>query len=388
MGKLKYVFIFFAVSVMNVMSLFAIRVTHGPYLCSMSPNSVTVVWITDKPAVAWVEYMEAADKSFYCEEHPQVYDCVNGRRRALSTLHRVTLKNLKPGMRYQYRIFSKETLQWNSDGDVRFGKTVASNVYSAKPYSFRTFGNTDENVSFVMFNDIHGRNEVMETLAGSVDFTALDFVVFNGDMSSSVESEEQLFADYIDTAVDLFAKETPIMFCRGNHEPRGKFSYSLIDYFPTSDGHFYQLYKVGDVCFLVLDCGEDKVDSDIEYSGLADFDAYREEEAEWVNKVVQSDVFKQAKARIVLSHIPFTTGDWHGALHLRKLLLPVLNRSNIDLMLSGHEHVYSFHPVNDELRFPTIVNDNETLVKCNINQNGIQVEVIDLKGNVVYEYES
>ena len=101
----------------------------------------------------------------------------------------------------------------------------------------------------------------------------------------------------------------------------------------------------------------------------------------------QSDVFKQAKARIVLSHIPFTTGDWHGALHLRKLLLPVLNRSNIDLMLSGHEHVYSFHPVNDELRFPTIVNDNETLVKCNINQNGIQVEVIDLKGNVVYEYE-
>ena len=167
MGKLKYVFIFFAVSVMNVMSLFAIRVTHGPYLCSMSPNSVTVVWITDKPAVAWVEYMEAADKSFYCEEHPQVYDCVNGRRRALSTLHRVTLKNLKPGMRYQYRIFSKETLQWNSDGDVRFGKTVASNVYSAKPYSFRTFGNTDENVSFVMFNDIHGRNEVMETLAGS-----------------------------------------------------------------------------------------------------------------------------------------------------------------------------------------------------------------------------
>ena len=138
---------------------------------------------------------------------------------------------------------------------------------------------------------------------------------------------------------------------------------------------------------MVLECGEDKVDSEIEYSGLADFDAYREEEAEWVNKVVQSDVFKQAKARIVLSHIPFTTGDWHGALHLRKFLLPVLNRSNIDLMLSGHEHVYSFHPVNDELRFPTIVNDNETLVKCNINQNGIQVEVIDLKGNVVYEYE-
>ena len=67
MGKLKYVFIFFAVSVMNVMSLFAIRVTHGPYLCNMSPNSVTVVWITDKPAVAWVEYMEAADKSLYCE---------------------------------------------------------------------------------------------------------------------------------------------------------------------------------------------------------------------------------------------------------------------------------------------------------------------------------
>ena len=38
----------------------------------------------------------------------------------------------------------------------------------------------------------------MAELCKKIDFSELGFVVFNGDMSSSVESEEQLFADYVD----------------------------------------------------------------------------------------------------------------------------------------------------------------------------------------------
>ncbi len=59
------------------------------------------------------------------------------------------------------------------------------------------------------------------------DFSELGFVAFNGDMSSSVESGEQLFKAYLDASAALFAAETPILFTRGNHETRGVFADSL-----------------------------------------------------------------------------------------------------------------------------------------------------------------
>ena len=32
----------------------SIKITHGPYLCDMSTDGVTVVWTTNKPALSWV----------------------------------------------------------------------------------------------------------------------------------------------------------------------------------------------------------------------------------------------------------------------------------------------------------------------------------------------
>ena len=31
------------------------KITHGPYLCDMTRDGVTVVWTTSKPALSWVE---------------------------------------------------------------------------------------------------------------------------------------------------------------------------------------------------------------------------------------------------------------------------------------------------------------------------------------------
>lgn len=118
-----------------------------------------------------------------------------------------------------------------------------------------------------MLNDIHGKADVLTRLCKRVDFSELGFVAFNGDMSSSVESGEQLFKDYLDASAALFAAGTPILFTRGNHETRGVFADSLGDYFPGRDGRFYGIYRYGDVCILLLDCGEDKPDDHAEYNG-------------------------------------------------------------------------------------------------------------------------
>ena len=251
------------------------KITHGPYLCDMTRDGVTVVWTTSKPALSWVEVAPDDGRSFYAQEHSRHYQTVAGRKLADRTLHAVRLKGLQPGTDYCYRIFSQEVTAWPQRGKATYGNVVASDVFRRRPYPFRTFPDSGADCSFIMLNDIHGKADYMKDLCKKIDFSKVGFVVFNGDMSSSVESEEQLFADYIDASVALFASGTPILFNRGNHETRGVWSDRLIDCFPTRSGEFYGIYRYGDVCLLVLDCGEDKPDSDVEYYGLADYDAYR-----------------------------------------------------------------------------------------------------------------
>ena len=363
-----------------------IRITHGPYLCDMTGDGVTVVWTTDKPALSWVELAPDDGKSFYERERPRYYETVAGRKRANQTLHRIRLSGLRPGAGYRYRIYSQEVTEWKYGNAVRYGKIAANDVFRNKPYFFRTFRDTAERISFLVLNDIHGNAAMMEKLCGKIPFRQLDFVMMNGDMVSSVESESQLFRDFIDSSVKLFARETPILYNRGNHETRGLMAEEIIRYFPTRDGRFYQVYTIGDVCFLVLDCGEDKPDSDIEYGGLAYYDEYRKEEARWLRQVVASEKFKNAAARIVFLHVPPTAGGWHVNVQLQELFLPVLNGADIDVMFSGHLHRYAFHPADSQARFPIVENGNTSYLKCDIADGLIRVEVQDT-ARVVHKHE-
>lgn len=312
-----------------------IKITHGPWLCDMTSTGVTVVWTTDKPALSWVEIAEDNGNSFYQKEHKRHYETVAGRRQAHKRVHAVRLKHLKPGTRYNYRIFSQEVVEWKYNDAVKYGDVAATNVFSRAPLRFTTFPEKGSDISFLVFNDIHGRADYMAELVKNEDFSTHDFVLFNGDMSSSVENSDQLFKDYIDTAVSLYASELPLIYNRGNHETRGRHADFLAEYFPTNSKNFYQLYMVGDIACLVLDCGEDKPDNDIEYGNLADYDAYRVEESEWLRQVVASESFRNAAARIVFLHIPLGNGSWHGNLHLEELFLPILNEAGIDVMFPG-----------------------------------------------------
>ena len=365
-----------------------LRITHGPYLCDMTHDGVTVVWTTSKPALSWVEASPADSLNAPALRQARYYQTVAGRKLACRTLHAVRVRGLQPGTDYRYRIFSQEVQSWPDVNNVTYGKTLDADASRRRAYEFRTFPQAGSGCSFIVLNDIHGKADYMTRLCKSVDFSKLGFVAFNGDMSSSVESGEQLFKAYLDASVSLFATGTPILFTRGNHETRGIFADSLGDYFPGQDGRFYGIYRYGDVCILLLDCGEDKTDDHAEYNGLADYDAYRIEECEWLKKAVRSDEFLSASARIVLLHIPPMAEAWHGSVHLNELFVPVLNEAGIDLMLCGHDHVYSFRPAGEQgTRFPIVVNDNKSYVRCDVADSLIRVQVVGLREKVAHVHE-
>lgn len=360
-----------------------INITHGPWLTGMTDNAVTVVWKTDRPALSWVEFAKDTGEHFYADAHERRYDSAHGRRICLDTLHRVRLTGLKPGTVYCYRIFSQVTEGWDYSDYVKLGNIASSSVYKKEPYRFRTFDPDAETVSFFVLNDIHGRSGDMRKMCSGVDFKKYDFVLLNGDMCTVTESEDDMFNGWLDAAVDMFATDVPIVFARGNHENRGRFADSCFRYFPAPGGEFYYRFNVGNTEFIVLDGGEDKPDSDIEYGGIAEFDAYREAESEWLKGVAEN---RTGECRIVFLHIPPTSSSWHGDRHIQKNFLPALDGEGVSLMLSGHTHRNMLIEPAESHDYPILVNGNRSSLSVQVGNGNIAVTVAGEDGKTIKKH--
>lgn len=379
MCKKRFLLLIFTILPLLMFAQESFKIKYGPYLQNVSNDEATVVWVTSKNALAWVEVAPDDGSHFYADARPQYFETVNGRK-LVGQLHKVKIKGLERGTKYRYRIYSREVLD-NYNWDTSFGKIAASSSY--QPFSFTTLDETKDEFSFAVVNDIHADTLALQDLLNQVELKKKDFVIFNGDMMSHLNSEKLMFEGFLDKSVEMFAPNIPFYFTRGNHETRGPFSTRFMDYFPSPTGKPYFTLRHGPAFFIMLDSGEDKPDTDIEYGGLSAFDEYREEQAEWLKRVVESDEFKQAPVKIVAIHVPAFTSTWHGTLHVEQLFIPILNKAGIDLMFSGHTHRYSFIDKGEKGNtFPLIVNGNRDIMDFDVKGKSIKVVIKDREGNV------
>ena len=357
----------------------AIKVTHGPWICDMDSTGTTIVWVTDVPGMSWVEIAPDSADHFYGRARQRYYDVLAGRKVLTDSVHRVRIEGLKPDTKYRYRVFTQEVAEWRYDDWVTLGKTACTDVWRGKPYEFKTFPAKPREVTFLVLNDIHERAQFMKDLCKNVDFKKLDFVLLNGDMSNRLRNQQHMMEAYLDTCVRMFATHTPLFFNRGNHELRGQFADYLYRYFPTNNGKYYRVQHVAGIDFLFIDTGEDKPDEDIEYSGIVNYDQYREEEARWLRGLRESKQVGKYPL-VVFSHIPPTLQKWHGPYHLQKTLMPELNKMNVSVMLSAHLHAFGYQEPNEVIHFPNLVNSNNTYLLCRIANGKMEVDYVGLKG--------
>lgn len=357
----------------------------GPWVVGMTDDSFTVVWISTERSIGWVETAPDDGTSFYSEERPRYYEDLLGRH-VVSRLHRVRIEGLKPGTAYRYRIYQQGV---DDSGAIPvLGRVTASNVYSREPYRVRTFDAAADKCRFTVVNDIHGRDSMLCALTADAAKRGVDFVAFNGDMSSLMESVGQLQEDYLARSVELFASDTPVVMVRGNHETRGAASAEFMNLFPTPSGLPYYMFRNGPAAFIVLDCGEDKPDSDIEYGGLAAYDAHREREAAWLRETLQSEEFRSAAVRIVFLHVPPEQKGWHGSREIMRLFVPLLNEAGIDVMLCGHTHRYRYVERGERGNdFPILINSNNERLDVEASASRIAIDVVDGAGKVTHHHD-
>lgn len=370
----------------NVFSQNDFKMVTAPYVQALTDTQATIVWLTNKDAVSWVEIAPDDTMHFYLKERPKYFQTHIGKK-VVGTTHAIVLNDLLPGTSYRYRIYSQEVIGGIGSA-TQYGKTIATKVLKTNPLKFKTLDTQTNSFSFVMVNDIHEKNDLLTNLLKNVKTEGVDFVIYNGDMVNDMRTPEKVINGFLTNSSELFASEIPFYMVRGNHETRGLAANTYMDFFPSTTGQPYYAFQQGNSFIIVLDSGEDKPDSDIEYGGLALFDAYRMDEAKWLKEVVSSSAFKSAKHKFVMIHMPPMPNHWHGPTMVKDLFVPILNEAGIDLMLSGHLHKHLYYENNyGGCQFPVLINSSTNKVRIDVSDNTILVKTINQEEKQEFKIE-
>lgn len=87
------------------------------------------------------------------------------------------------------------------------------------------------------------RENIITKLLNAADYKEKDLIIFNGDMVSEFKDRETIFNGFMKESIELFAKEKPMYYARGNHETRGEFATSFQKCFSPKEPFLYYLYE-------------------------------------------------------------------------------------------------------------------------------------------------
>ena len=360
-------------------------VNHGPYLHGLCYDGVIEVFTTSHKGFSKVEIRKRDQSEVrVCDSRK------DGLIMANNTHNVIRIDGLEPATDYEYRIVSTKVEDFQPY-KVTFGESI-----STPWYEFRTFDPKAREFNFVVLNDNHDDAKKCDKLLSMQPMDKANMVFYVGDIMSYFSSPDQPYTSFIDVSVNRFAKHKPFAVVRGNHETRGYLARTYDQFIHnTRDGKYYGFYTFGSTAVVMLDCGEDKPDTHPVYAGFVAFDEYRLEQIEWLKGVLKSKEFRRAKNRIVLLHIPPAVEamkqqdekavkdmlEWHGNVHWGQILLPLLNKADIDLMISAHQHSFHyFAPQKGVIEFPMVINDNHSAMYVSSNDDGISVKVTNQSG--------
>lgn len=358
------------------------RFNHGPYLQGVTYSDAHVYFTTSQKGFSWVDLKPVGEK-----EYTRCLTIDDGLIEANNTRNAIHLKKLKPNTSYEYRLVSIPIKQFRLSQNI-YGDTIRTPWYT-----FKTLNPEATSCSFVTTSDIHDDAEKYARLLSYMPLDETDMVFLLGDILSHFSRVGQPYTSFIDVSVEKFAKEKPFVLVRGNHDTRGALARTYPEYIYRPNNHLYGTYQLGNTFIVLLDNGEDKPDTHHDYSGLAAFDDYRTEQLEWLKEVIQTDEYRNAEKRIILTHIPptprgeSTRASVHASDVLYREYLPVLNAANVDLMIAGHTHRFSLIEPKDNpnYQFPVLINDNKSASFVQVTPSGISVKTMNDQGEVTFE---
>ncbi len=332
---------------------------RGPYLQSVTPNSIWVVWDTAEPSTGRVEYGLS----------PALGQVINDEQ-AL-THHAVQLVGLEPYSLYSYRV---------DDGEVAQFRTAAPAAQTG--FRFVVFGDTREGVS------------THQAIIDRILDVAPDFVIHTGDM---VE-----FGDCAACWDDFFRIEAPLLRSApfyptlGNHED---------DQSPYAQTYYFDIFHLPGVeRWYAFDYGNARFIS-LKADGYPINIYYPDQEQlDWLENQLATNTKLWT---FVFFHWGVFTSRGEDFLEtgMRSRLTPLFERYGVDAVFMGHNHGYERIKVN-EITYLTSAGGGAPLydmadpepgsqvaartfhfVLVNMNGDHLDGQAIDNEGKIVDRFE-
>ena len=299
----------------------------GPYLMTPKTNGMVVVWELDKPMKSTITYGTSdADKKTL--EVP----VEEGEKFKGESMHmyRARLTDLTPGTTYTYKVETE-------DGQIVEGH-------------FRTLPENSDEIRFVVVSDSH-RFETATKVSDMIAQFDPDFILHTGDMVEGTGSQKDQFPYWFQN-VGSFLHNVPVIYNSGNHDYGAYFD----EYVTKVQKEQYKSNETGrNVAF---DCGPvhfDMLDSNpwslfelnsTAGGGEADVatKAVVNESLDWLKADLATDDAKKADFRVVTMHHPFEDDL------TRKYVPSIVENGNVNIMFSGHTHLYSRYASADPKR--------------------------------------
>ena len=287
-----------------------------------------IILLCDKPAMASV----VVDGRTFT-------DNINGVMRSDTDVHKIKIPTALLDKAEAYRVHITPL----ADHCNYYPKPSPTEAYD---YPFTPVPNRGDVKAYVLA-DTHG--QVTAPAETALAHGPIDLLLLLGDIGDSAANKDQVTTLHRLTS-EITEGRFPAVYIRGNHDTRGYMAEHLHQYIPTRNGATYYTFRAGCLWGVVLDCGEDKPDTSIEYGsleygGVADFLGFREAQTDYLRGLIQhADTTYNAAGitrRVALCHINFTRTDRPFNDHnpaLYEKWIGCLNEMSIDMLICGHEH--------------------------------------------------
>lgn len=300
-------------------------------------NSATVFTVDDEYQIAFstshksTGAIEISGKTYY--------DQTNGQNN-ISKLHKITVPAGELDRAKSYSIIT-QGVPVNTAYLPSKGSTIK------KSYPFRAIDERD-GIQIYNLSDTH-ECITGPANAGSWFGDKLDLLILNGDIVNDISSQGQIASIY-KLAHKITGGSVPVIYTRGNHECNGSLANDFGKYVGCAERGFYYQVKIGStLSMLVLDTNNDMSDNNHLLNPIANFNAIRKEESNWIRENSNwGDGFTHS---FVISHMAYPLSGyladscpWH---EWAKELINLTDKQT-DLAICGHSHRTDFIEPNTE----------------------------------------
>ncbi|MBN2583253.1 MAG: metallophosphoesterase [Planctomycetes bacterium] len=303
-----------------VLTALAADSVMGPWVNGATPSGATVLWVGPADAGAACRVLPADGVQAAVPKVALRTEDITDRN---EKLHAAVVTGLVPATQYRYQVVTGGTT-------VEGSFLTPPAVGSKEPFRFVFYGDPQT------YPERH--SQVVAAVMKELPFT---FLALGGDYCEDSSKFEELRQEFFGPARDLL-RCVPIWTVRGNHEMDGLLYRNL---FVPPKGETYYSFDAGNLHYVVLDCYEDGGPKN-----------RRGSQMQTMLKWLDADL-AAAKADwiIVAYHEPTYNVAGRGSTWGREDVLPVLEKHEVDLVLSGHAHVYErVRPIGPAGRKPII----------------------------------